>query len=172
MNKIVFTSLLSLFNAVWYLSCQYVYGWASHEATTYAFYIFCAYNIIDLIVGNNGLDMIIHHSVSIIGAIYFLFFLEGYPDGIRRGVFWLNFAEITSIFNALRYLAYGTKYITIANKAFGYSFLIVRPFMSIGCISALYQNEYIHVVFPIWLIITVLNTTWCYKIIKLREKFS
>ena len=88
--------------------------------------------------------MLIHHTVVICMMQYLIQLVENnYDYDLYRLARWGMIAEVTSIFNALRYILNKTYFEVFSLYLFGIVFLIGRFIMSFGLYYDMYDNKYI-----------------------------
>ena len=170
-NIVETQNYITLFVTVGVIFLNIYYSWASKQAIILTLYILKYYNALDIIINcnhytKNQISMLIHHTVVICMMQYLIQLVENnYDYDLYRLARWGMIAEVTSIFNALRYILNKTYFEVFSLYLFGIVFLIGRFIMSFGLYYDMYDNKYILMLSPGCSILIALNSLWSEMII-------
>ena len=162
----ILTNITSLISTSFVVLSNLLYGWGNPTIVINGCLpVMLAHNSLDLIlhIRTNDWLMTLHHIMVVSGIGYYYYDSYEFTPEIVNYVKWILLAEISSLFNSLRYHLVGTKYYLVSKISFGIIFLWMRLVSSIGVISWLikHKNEENYNVFLILSLIYVfLNIVW------------
>ena len=168
----VITHLSGLTNALHFTLINLYYGWGQLETIKKTIPITLCHNILDISLGQywkTDKPLLIHHLIAILISLYVLT-IKNFTIDLYNFSYWLSFAEITSIFNCLRWFFKRTKYQESLDLTFGISFLTIRPLTVIKTYTPAVNISYNLLIF--WRIYTLLNIYWIYCIFKYSKKIK
>jgi len=163
--------VFSLISSTFFVLSNILLGWGTLEAQQIAAPVLCAYNALDIFLGQHwktDILMLVHHSVALVTASFIYLLNENtFTPEIYQISYYVSLGEISTIFNGLRWFYYGTRWELGTKLLFAVAFLIIRPISNIGLFMVIrdfYQAESFSFSFYLLtfscLVYTCLNIIW------------
>jgi len=163
---VVACTVLSTLTSAYVIAINGLYGWASWSAVTLSMNALSAYLALDTVLlfkryWSRDRMILLHH----VGTLQWILFgraliAHDYPDDVRRFVYWVLLAEVSTVVNGVRLLARGSPYQRVTERVFAAVFLGCRAPMTCGMVRALLGNTYVWYFAPFATVITAANVYW------------
>ena len=154
--------LSGFFNSSFYVLTNLFCGWGKLQSIRYTIPVILGHNILDTLLGQYWKTdkwMLLHHLISVLLTLYVLS-IKSFTNDQYNFAYWISFAEVSSIFNCLRWFFKDTKYQGPLDLTFGISFLTIRPLTVIKTFDSCCNISKYLLIF--WGLYTGLNIYWCY----------
>lgn len=152
-----------LINACFFVFTNVIVGWGTLDAMKQTIPVVIAHNIFDTITGEYWKTdrlMFVHHILAISLCCYG-YTIETLTPELYSNVYWFSTAEISSIFNCLRWFFKNTSWQTPLDLTFATSFIIIRPLSVVMTFDGAYNSEDFTILFTCWSVYALLNLYWC-----------
>ena len=185
MNLYFFQTFVSLVVHSAMVGLHLSLGWADVMATYWTGHLIIFYEIFDVMLGwehywKRDKLMLVHHGVSLAGAMFLLRYLQHGNDevvGLVTDIFgWFMLSEVTTVFNSVRILSRGCgAWMAIFGRAlFAVVFILLRGIQTLGlgfCLWAYRESEYFTVCLFFCTVFSLMNLFWMKEIVRTFKDF-